>query len=229
MSAAAARLICPPGGPGIMDCGEVVRDAISGFSFPLTILTGRLSRLEYGSAHLLGHPIAIVLGTVSGSAWQGPTRTARRALGAGGALFLGPLLMIMSGRSTPVWFDWNLELSRFSSRVAVYLALMDDPVPSTDDHPVSPPDYPYPDAERDLNRWLPLVKWLAAIRTTWSCSSSPSPHFVVVAWRGSPSCAPVPTPRHVRLRRGSLPPEQPVTPMRSTLVTDEYPPFRLAR
>jgi hypothetical protein len=24
-------------------------------------------------------------------------------------------------------------------------------------------DYVYPDASRDLNRWLPLVKWLLAI------------------------------------------------------------------
>src|SRR5437763_15275491 len=47
--------------------------------------------------------------------------------------------------------------------VSVYLALMDDRYPSTDDHQSVRLDYLYPDAERDLNRWLPLVKWLLAI------------------------------------------------------------------
>ena len=58
------------------------------------------------------------------------------------------------------WFDWNLELQRFSNRVGAYLALMDDRYPSTDDRQSVHLDYAYPDAARDLNRWLPLVKWL---------------------------------------------------------------------
>ena len=65
------------------------------------------------------------------------------AVGAGGALFLGPLLMIVFRQKYPRWwFGWNLELGRFSSRVSVYLALMDDRYPSTDDHQVSPPGLP---------------------------------------------------------------------------------------
>ena len=67
------------------------------------------------------------------------------------------------------WFDWNRELLRFENRVGVYLALMDDSYPSTDEHQSVHLEYRYPDAERDLNRWLPLVKWLLAI-----------PHFVIL-------------------------------------------------
>jgi hypothetical protein len=66
---------------------------------------------------------------------------------------------------------WNLELQRFSSRVAIYLALMDDRYPSTDDHQSVRLDYPYPDAARDLNRWLPLAKCCWRSRTTSCCSS----------------------------------------------------------
>jgi hypothetical protein len=80
--------------------------------------------------------------------------------------------MIVFRRKYPRWwFDWNLELQRFGNRVGVYLALMDDRYPSTDDHQSVHLDYPCPDARRELNRWLPLVKWLLAI-----------PHFIVLAF-----------------------------------------------
>ena len=129
-------------------------------------------------------PIAIVLSAVSGSHLAvhdaGPDggcrdRAARLAVaGVGGILFLAPLLMILFRQKYPRWwFDWNLELQRFSNRVGVYLALMDDRYPSTDDHQAVHLDYPYPDVERDLNRWLPLVKWLLAI-----------PHYIVLAFLG---------------------------------------------
>ena len=94
------------------------------------------------------------------------------AAGAGGLLFAGPLLMIVFRQKYPRWwFDWNLELSRFGSRVCVYLALMDDRYPATDDEQAVHLELPYPDAVRDLNRWLPLVKWLLAL-----------PHFIALAF-----------------------------------------------
>jgi hypothetical protein len=117
-------------------------------------------------------PIAIVLGAVSGgnaSVSSGGTRYV--AAGAGGLLVFGPLLMIVFRQKYPRWwFDWNRELLRFNNRVGVYFALMTDRYPSTDDDQDVHLEFEHPDAERDLNRWLPLVKWLLAI-----------PHYVVLA------------------------------------------------
>ena len=89
----------------------------------------------------------------------------------GGILFLATLLMLLFRRKYPRWwFDWHLELSRFSTRVIAYFLLMRDEYPSTDEQQAVHLDLDYPDAAHDLNRWLPLVKWLLAI-----------PHYVVLA------------------------------------------------
>ena len=89
----------------------------------------------------------------------------------GGALLIAPVVvMILFRQKYPRWwFDWNLELMRFQNRVGVYLFLMDDRYPSTDDKQSVHLDFPYPDVERDLGRWMPLVKWLLAI-----------PHYVML-------------------------------------------------
>jgi hypothetical protein len=177
-------------------------------------------------------PIAIVIGTVSGGTWQYSYPNGARAVAtaAGGVLFAGPLLMILFRKKYPRWwFDWNLELQRFSNRVGIYLALMDDTYPSTDDHQSVHLEYRYPDAERDLNRGLPLVKWLLAI-----------PHYIVlffldiaavvvviVAW-----FAILVTGRYPRgmfdFVEGVIRWNNRVAGYALTLVTDQYPPFRLA-
>jgi hypothetical protein len=122
-------------------------------------------------------PIAIVLSTVSGATQVysgGPTGSDATvvAVGAGGVLVAGPLLMILFRQKYPRWwFDWNLELTRFSARVSAYAALLDDHYPSTDDHQAVRLTVRYPNVPSELNRWLPLVKWLLAI-----------PHYIVLAF-----------------------------------------------
>jgi hypothetical protein len=120
-------------------------------------------------------PIAIVLGAIGGySGDWGSTdaRTTTVVVGGTGLLFLPPLLMILFRQKYPRWwFDWNLELLRFTNRVGIYFALMDDRYPSTDEEQSVHLDVPYPDAVNGLNRWLPLVKWLLAI-----------PHYIVLAF-----------------------------------------------
>ena len=50
-----------------------------------------------------------------------------------------------------------------SRTVGIFLALTGDRYPSTDEQQSVHLDIPYPDVPRDLNRWLPLVKWFLAI------------------------------------------------------------------
>src|SRR6202162_1579530 len=173
-------------------------------------------------------PITIVLGAVAGGTWQWTNgRTAAVAAGAGGLLFFAPLLMIVFRQKYPRWwFDWNLELQRFSNRVGAFLALMDDRYPSTDDHQSVHLDYVYPDAERDLNRWLPLVKWFLAI-----------PHFIVLVFLDIAAVAVVIVAWVAILITGRYPRgwfdfvegvirwNNRVVAYAFVLVTDDYPPF----
>ena len=191
-----------------------------------------LNRLTTAFRLIVAIPIVIVLATIGGgeaSSWHGGHTWAIGG-GVGGVLFFPALLLIVFRQKYPRWwFDWNLELLRFENRVVVYLALMDDRYPSTDERQSVDLDFPYPDVERDLNRWLPLVKWLLAI-----------PHYivlfflwiaavvsVVIAW-----FAILFTGRYPRglfdfvlgvLRWGNR-----VAGYAFVLVTDEYPPFRLS-
>ena len=126
------------------------------------------------------------------------------------------------------WFDWNLELQRFSNRVGAYLALMDDRYPATDDHQAVHLDYPYPDVPRDLNRWLPLVKWLLAL-----------PHLVILVVLNLAAIAGVIVAWFAILFTGRYPRSlfdfvegvfrwnNRVAAYAFTLVTDAYPPFSL--
>ena len=179
-------------------------------------------------------PIAIVAASIGG--WQGEwssdvdAQSTTVAIGGTGLLFLPALLMIVFRQKYPRWwFDWNLELLRFSNRIGIYMALMDDRYPSTDEEQSVHLVFPYPDAREGLNRWLPLVKWLLAI-----------PHYIVLAflWLGALFAvifawfAILFTGRYPRglfnYVEGVARWHNRVAGYAFILVTDAYPPFRLA-
>jgi hypothetical protein len=176
-------------------------------------------------------PILIVLSAISGGTWEWSHKHGTAtAAAAGGILFFGPLLMILFRQKYPRWwFDFNLQLTRFSTRVSSYLALMSDRYPSTDEEQSVHLDVDYPNVKQDLNRWMPLVKWLLAI-----------PHYVILLFLGIAAFFAVVvawfailfTGRYPRgifnfvegvLRWGLR-----VEAYAMLLVTDSYPPFRLA-
>jgi hypothetical protein len=193
----------------------------------------KLNRLTSAFRLFVAIPILILFTAVDGGVAAGAYNqgsAARTTIGAGGILVLGPLLMILFRQKYPRWwYDWNLELSRFSNRVGVYLALMDDRYPSTDERQGVSLDVPYPDAKEDLNRWLPLVKWLLAI-----------PHYIVLVILGIGALFAVIIAWFAILFTGRYPQglfDYVVGVLRwgnrvgayaFWLVTDEYPPFRLS-
>jgi Domain of unknown function (DUF4389) len=202
-------------------------------SYPLTFRvdypTAPLNRLSSFFRLFWIIPIAVIAGLLgsgtisqhgSGYAWQ---------WAVGGLLFLPLVLMMLFRKKYPRWwFDWNLELTRFLTRVWVYGALLRDEYPSTDEEQAVHLDIIYPDAKQ-LSRGLPLIKWLLAI-----------PHWfvlcfltigaavcVVIAWFAILFTGKYPKGLFdyvVGVQRWSLR----VSAYAVLLVTDQYPPFSLS-
>ena len=194
-----------------------------------------LSRLTTFFRFFTVIPIAIVLGALMNSGWGGgwgyDDQTTTYALGGASFLFIAPLLMILFRKKYPRWwFDWNLELLRFTNRVGIYVALMDDRYPSTDEHQAVRLDYPYPNAETELGRGMPLVKWFLAI-----------PHYIVLFFLHIGAFFAVVFAWFAILFTGRYPRglfdfvegvyrwNNRVTAYAYLLVTDKYPPFQLAQ
>jgi len=192
----------------------------------------KLNRVSTAFRIFAAIPILILAATLSGGPEHfGSTGHPWAAVGgfAGGLLFLPPLLMILFRQKYPRWwFDWNLQLLRFTNRINIYLSLMDDRYPSTDDQQSVHLDFPYPDAKVDLDRGMPLVKWLLAI-----------PHYVVLLFLHIGAVFAVIFAWFAILFTGRYPRgvfdfveglyrwDNRVLGYAILLVTDKYPPFRL--
>ncbi|HVH64629.1 MAG TPA: DUF4389 domain-containing protein [Candidatus Acidoferrum sp.] len=196
--------------------------------FDVDFPTRPLNRLSTGLRIFAAIPIALVLSALTGDLLQNDDHRATITLVAG-IVFVPLVMMLLFRQKYPRWwFDWNLNLLRFSNRVTAYLALLDDRYPSTDEEQAVHLDFAYPDA-RQLNRWLPLVKWFLAI-----------PHYLVLffLWIGSVVAVVIAwfailfTGRYPRdlfnFVVGVLRWSNRVNAYAFALVTDQYPPFRLS-
>ena len=188
-----------------------------------------LDRISTAFRLLVAVPILIVLSMLSGATF-GDDEHARQTVVIGGAAVFVPLvLMLVFRQKYPRWwFDWNLNLLRFPNRVTAYLALLDDRYPSTDEEQAVHLDFAYPDTHQ-LNRWLPLVKWFLAI-----------PHYFVLFFLGLGAIIAVIAAWFAILFTGTYPRSlfdyvvgvlrwgNRVNGYAFSLVTDQYPPFRLS-
>jgi hypothetical protein len=180
-------------------------------------------------------PIAIILSLLTAGGNETVVgETGRRVTSTGGGISAGlslatALMIVFRQRYPRWWFDFARELTRFGARVTAYLGLLMDRYPSTVEEQSVHLEIDYPDVERDLNRWLPLVKWLLAI-----------PHYlvlivlwlavivaVVIAWFAILFTGRYPRSLFdfvVGVGQWTLR----VAAYAFLLVTDRYPPFRLS-
>jgi hypothetical protein len=191
-----------------------------------------LNRLTSFFRIFVAIPIVIVIGLITSAniGWGGHSSSTNWTwMYSGGLLFLPLVLMILFRQKYPKWwFDWNLALSRFSYRVSSYLLLLRDEYPSTDEEQAVHLDLIYPDAENQIGRGWPLIKWFLAI-----------PHYFVlfflfvavfvcwiIAWLAILFTGRYPKELFefiVGVQRWSLR----VTAYAFLLITDKYPPFSL--
>ena len=143
-------------------------------------------------------------------------------------IFMPVVLMLLFRQKYPRWwFDFNLEMQRFSTRFTAYMSLLTDVYPSTDETQSVHMDLDYPDAQQ-LNRWLPLIKWFLAI-----------PHYIALVILGQIAVIAIVVSWFIILFTGSFPKGihaylvgvnrwiWRVTAYAFLLNTDEYPPFSL--
>ena len=163
----------PPVGPPITSGGAAPYSARLEIAYP-----DQLNRVTTAFRLVLVIPIVIVGSILTGEGAQSVQTGGRwvttTSAGITSGLSVATLLLILFRRRYPRWwFDFALELTRFTTRIGAYVALLTDKYPSTVEHQAVALDLDYPDVDRDLNRWLPLVKWFLAI-----------PHYILLVFLG---------------------------------------------
>jgi len=189
----------------------------------------KLNRLTTFFRIFMAIPILIILGLLVGASFNSDNGGWNPLWGVVGLVVLPTIFMLLFRKKYPRWwFDWNLALTKFSARVSVYLALLTDVYPSTDEEQSVKIKINYPDAQNDLNRWLPLVKWIMAI-----------PHYIVLAFLGIAAFVVIIIAWFAILFTGNYPRSLfdfvvgvyrwslRVSGYAFILVTDKYPPFSL--
>jgi hypothetical protein len=178
---------------------------------------------------ILAVPVLLLLGILTQQT-STDLDAANAATLAGGFVFLPTLLLLLFRHRYPRWwFDFNVQLLAFVNRVSIYVVLLRDEYPSTEDRQALDLRVPYPDARTELSRGMPLVKWLLAF-----------PHYVVlavlsigvvvaviIAWFAILFTGRCPRGIHDFLV-GYLRWSARVYCYALLLTTDRYPPFRLA-
>jgi hypothetical protein len=208
------------GAPGVLSGGFIVTDAAKAYPVSLSIdyPDKKMNRITTFFRLFIAIPIFIIFILISGG-----------MIATGGFVFIATVSMLLFLQKYPRWwFDWYLALTKFGTRVWAYLALLRDEYPSTDDERLYHLEIPYPKAEEELHRWLPLIKWLLAV-----------PHYIALFLLGIFSLLIVIIAWFIILFTGHYPEAMfdfvegvfrwslRVVAYAFLLATDRYPPFRL--
>lgn len=174
-------------------------------------------------------PIAIILAFFAAGPMASPDATAYLG-GAAGLIVIPTALMIIFERKYPRWwFDFNKQLVAFILRFTVYMLVIDDRYPSTDEEQGVHVTLEYPNVDAELDRYMPIVKWLLAI-----------PHYIVLFFLGIGVLFATIFAWFSVLFTGRYPQDifefvegtmrwhLRVLGYAALMVTDEYPPFRLS-
>lgn len=128
-----------------------------------------LNRLTTFFRLFLAIPILIILSMLMNYNYSDESPTFMIGIGF---IVLPLILSIVFVKKYPKWwYDWNFELTKFTLRINSYLTLLTDKYPSLDEDQNVHLTMPYPEVGKDIDQFMPLIKWFLAI-----------PHYFVLAF-----------------------------------------------